>query len=184
MAALVVAPAMISVDTFARLARQINKRNGWNSLQAGEWETQPCKVPALLALIHSEITEAYVELRYAEYDLALVEFADVLIRVLDTVGGLTERFATYVRGAHGQIGVTQPARCSRTALLDMHRDVTNALEAYRRNDSQDFIVNLARLYVRVDLFITKELDGDTQRLIWKKLAKNAARGYRHGGKRV
>lgn len=180
----VVAAAMSapSLDTLAVKIRLINTLNGWDVLQADDWESQPHKVPAILALIHSEITEAYVELRYAEFDLAAVECADVLIRILDAVGALTSNFDNLVK----RVAVTQTAATPvwRTQLLDMHRDVTNALEAYRINDSQDFLLNLARLFARVDRFMVEELRVSPYETVSTKLEKNRKRGYRHGGKRA
>ncbi|KKK83645.1 hypothetical protein LCGC14_2791300, partial [marine sediment metagenome] len=63
---------------------------------ANQWEL--CyKVPAILALIHSEVSEALEAFRKNDAENFLEEMADVLIRVLDCAGGLTDDFDTIVR---------------------------------------------------------------------------------------
>ncbi len=66
----------------------INKANGWNCITPDEWESSPYKVPALLALITSEVSEALEDFRKGNRDHFPEELADVMIRVLDLAGGL------------------------------------------------------------------------------------------------
>jgi NTP pyrophosphatase (non-canonical NTP hydrolase) len=71
----------------AREIIEINTENGWNVLRPSEW-MDTYKVPAILALIHSEVSEALEEFRVGDMDRFATELADVLIRVLDCSEGL------------------------------------------------------------------------------------------------
>lgn len=75
--------------------RRINKANGWNVFQLKEWG-DPYKIPAIIALIHSEASEALEAFRGDDKDNFLEEMADVLIRVLDCVGAFPEDFENIV----------------------------------------------------------------------------------------
>ncbi len=66
---------------------KINRANGWNVLEPMQW-IETYKVPAVLALIHSEVSEALEAFRKNDKDNFTEELADVLIRVLDCGGGL------------------------------------------------------------------------------------------------
>ena len=85
------------LDQMAAEIRQINSENGWNVLQASEWSASRYKVPAILALIHSEVSEALEAFRRDDNENFCEEMADILIRVLDCVGGLTDDFDSVVR---------------------------------------------------------------------------------------
>lgn len=76
--------------------REINRANGWNVTQASEW-SDTYKVPAILALIHSEVSEALEAFRKDDGENFMEEMADVLIRVLDCVGGFESDFDAVVR---------------------------------------------------------------------------------------
>lgn len=71
----------------AREVLEINRANGWQPLEPEEWEGR-YKVPAVLALIHSEVSEALEAFRVRDRDNFAEELADVVIRVLDCAGGL------------------------------------------------------------------------------------------------
>ena len=80
-------PAAAHLATLAEEIRTINKANGWNVSQPGDWE-QPYKVPAIIALIHSEASEALEAFRANDRANFGEELADILIRVLDCAPGL------------------------------------------------------------------------------------------------
>ncbi|MFP6764552.1 MAG: MazG nucleotide pyrophosphohydrolase domain-containing protein [Planctomycetaceae bacterium] len=84
-----------SLSALAAEIREINTSNGWNVLQAEEWEDD-YKVPGILALIHSEVSEALEAFRAGDQENFVEEMADILIRVLDCAGGLTAEFDTAV----------------------------------------------------------------------------------------
>jgi NTP pyrophosphatase (non-canonical NTP hydrolase) len=65
----------------------INKANGWDCAKPEEWE-DAYKVPALLALITSEVSEALEGFRRDDQENFIEEMADVVIRVLDCTTGL------------------------------------------------------------------------------------------------
>lgn len=71
--------------------RAINVANGWNVTQPTDWDKE-YKVLALLALVHSEVSEAVEALRKDDKANFVEEMADVVIRVLDCIGGLDVDF--------------------------------------------------------------------------------------------
>lgn len=78
------------VTPLADLAREIidiNTYNGWNVLQPEQW-ADTYKVPAILGLVHSEVSEALEAFRKGDREGFAEEMADVLIRVLDCTEGL------------------------------------------------------------------------------------------------
>ncbi len=84
------------LQQLAEEIRAINQANGWNVTQANEW-ADTYKVPAILALIHSEVSEALEAFRKDDGENFMEEMADVLIRVLDCVGGFESDFDAVVR---------------------------------------------------------------------------------------
>lgn len=66
---------------------QINKANGWNVATPDCWRDTH-KIPALLALVHSEVSEALEGFRHNDRANFEEELADVVIRVLDLAAGL------------------------------------------------------------------------------------------------
>lgn len=85
------------LDELAGEIREVNAANGWNILAEGEW-SDTYKIPGILALVHSEVSEALEAFRKDDKQNFLEEMADVVIRVLDCVGGLTDDFEKVVRG--------------------------------------------------------------------------------------
>lgn len=65
----------------------INRANGWNVLTPAAWD-DPHHIPTVLALIHSEVSEALEGFRHNDRDNFAEELADVFIRLLDCTGGL------------------------------------------------------------------------------------------------
>jgi NTP pyrophosphatase (non-canonical NTP hydrolase) len=76
-----------TLNDLAREVRAINKANGWSVLQQREWADR-YKIPAIIALIHSEASEALEALRADDIDNFAEEMADILIRVLDCASGM------------------------------------------------------------------------------------------------
>ena len=67
---------------------EINTANGWNVTKPADWTENVYKVPAVLALIHSEVSEALEAYRKDDAENFIEELADVVIRVLDCCAGL------------------------------------------------------------------------------------------------
>ena len=86
------------IQSFNRLGDEIieiNKANGWNVTVPDNWDRSftedtyaKYKIPTVLALVHSEISEALEAFRTAEKDNFLEELADAVIRIIDCTHGL------------------------------------------------------------------------------------------------
>jgi len=83
------------LDTMARAIREIGQANGWELVNEEHWESTR-KIPTVLALIHSEVSEALEAFRRENGGEFLEELADVVIRVLDCAGGFTDDFTEIV----------------------------------------------------------------------------------------
>ena len=67
-------------------------------------------------------------------------------------------------------------------LCLVHSEVSEALEAYRKDDRANFAEEIADTIIRC-LDITGTLGIDIEAEIQKKMERNRNREYRHGGKR-
>lgn len=76
------------LNELAAEIREINWDNGWNVTVPGDWKATHHKVPAILALIHSEVSEALEAFRNDDLETFAEELADIVIRVLDCAPGL------------------------------------------------------------------------------------------------
>jgi NTP pyrophosphatase (non-canonical NTP hydrolase) len=77
-----------SFKTLGEEIIKINTANEWNVLKPNEWESSEHKIPAILALIHSEVSEALEAFRKNDKVNFEEEMADVIIRCLDCTEGL------------------------------------------------------------------------------------------------
>lgn len=75
----------MSLNELAKEIRLINRKNGWNTLEEDEWKDQ-YKIPAILSLVHSEVSEALEAFRADCPHDFYEEMIDVIIRVLDCIG--------------------------------------------------------------------------------------------------
>lgn len=68
-----------------------------------------------------------------------------------------------------------------TLLALIHSEVSEALEADRKGDQENFEEELADVVIRIlDLCGSRGID--LEGAIYKKMEKNKGRSYRHGGK--
>jgi len=82
---------MSLIDELRSLGQEINtinRRNGWEVVKPEEWDDSKYKVPAIVALIHSEVSEALEAYRKNDIENFAEEMADIVIRVLDCTSGL------------------------------------------------------------------------------------------------
>jgi NTP pyrophosphatase (non-canonical NTP hydrolase) len=77
----------VSLVALADEIREVNLANGWDVMEPRQWG-DTYKVPAILALIHTEVSEALEAFRDNDPVNFREELADVLIRVLDLAAGL------------------------------------------------------------------------------------------------
>ena len=75
------------LNAMATEVREINVANGWEVPCKEDWD-RPNRIPTLLALMHSEVSEALEGFRAGDRENVAEEMADVVIRVLDFTGGL------------------------------------------------------------------------------------------------
>lgn len=75
------------LTTLSAEVAEINKANGWNLVVPEDWENA-YKIPAILALITSEVSEALEGFRKDDKVNFREELADVIIRTLDLCHGL------------------------------------------------------------------------------------------------
>lgn len=86
---------MNTLDDMALRIRANGSAHGFNVVIPGDWDDD-YKIPAHLALIHSEVSEALEDFRNDARMHFLEELADVQIRLLDLAGGLTTNFESIV----------------------------------------------------------------------------------------
>lgn len=67
---------------------EVNRANGWNVTTPHDFENSDYKIPSVLALIHSEVSEALEAFRKNDKLNFSEELADTIIRVLDLTAGL------------------------------------------------------------------------------------------------
>lgn len=169
----------LNVNELSREIMEINAANGWRTTKPFEWE-DTYKVPAILALIHSEVSEAWIGLTQVGRDNYAEELADVVIRILDMLEGLAFDAEKVIRE---QLNWLDPDDDDGEALLSLHFMISEALEGFRKDNRGKFATSIGVATVIVfDLCIKSEID--LAAAIKAKLAKNRERGYRHGGKRV
>ena len=153
--------------------RQVNELNGWFDRER--------PFSADIALLHSEVSELFGGLELNDAANVAEEFADILIRLLDTAERRKwnlerEREFTSPDPMMGTLHLGQsPARVA----ARLHRRISEMYEAYRNAEDVEaeaciFLRLLHRLAGQhnVDLFLA----------VTQKLHRNRERGYRHGGK--
>lgn len=88
--------AVSNMNELAKEIILINTANGWNCTKPEQW-ADTYKIPAVLALVHTEVSEAVEAFREDDKVNFAEELADVIIRVLDLCGGLEIDIDTEIR---------------------------------------------------------------------------------------
>lgn len=186
-------------QAFATEARSINARNGWGL------DFAFTEIPGYLALIHSEITEAWTALLV---DDCIGELADVVVRCVDLAELLDPGTIGSAIAAVGWTSISGREAQS-IQLMQLHRLTSDLLEIYRKVKDE----TACRLRLRSGLAVlvaetcavaarqrleqmatfTSEQWADPAVLkpaeafevqLSATLDKNRARTYRHGGLRT
>jgi NTP pyrophosphatase (non-canonical NTP hydrolase) len=76
------------LNELATEIRQINAYNGWETPDRCSWNIDPNHIPAKLALVHTEVSEATEAFRIGDLENFGEELADTIIRILDLANGL------------------------------------------------------------------------------------------------
>jgi hypothetical protein len=157
-------------------------RNGWHDREHLPLRSRT-DIAAKLALISSEVTEAYhawLDANREITDDVLLELADVCIRSYDLLGALDARMTKYPAiDVHPVDDDDFP-----THLLDMYSAISEALEYMRKKEylfpdvTESAILGVALFTVSV----AHHYGHDLLPFITRKMEYNALRTYRHGGK--
>jgi len=78
---------LTGLNSLGKVVLAINQNNGWNCTVPADW-SDTYKIPAILALVGTEVSEAVEAFRHDDKDNFAEELADVVIRVLDCAAGL------------------------------------------------------------------------------------------------
>ncbi|GGL15503.1 hypothetical protein [Deinococcus radiotolerans] len=172
------------LNDLATEAREINAANGWGL--TFNPDTNPDQLPAMLALVTSEVTEAWTA---AKPEKANRELGDVIVRTLD-LGHLIEP-GYWAECSHEVCVIGRPdlrADSWPLSMLQLHTLVSEALEHYRKDGDGWRPGVLNRLHVLVaTTWQTMERYHPWQTpeaVIREILAANRQRAYRHGGRRL
>lgn len=181
----------MTAETMLELARTTREINDANGFQPTTYD----RLPIVLCLIHSEISEAFIEWRLSPQEFGLelfgLELADICIRVFDLFtydfvkAGWGDGWAETVLLEHQCLDPIHDLDLDYN-LNFMHSRVSDSLERYRKGgDSFDGqVLSPLISLLAITFSIADELDLDLEGLIRTKLEKNRQRGYRHGGKRI
>ena len=146
------------------------------------WHDEPREFGTLVALMHSEVTEAFEALMPDGEDNFSEELADVLIRIYDCCGLFNIPLANV------------PFRPMREGLdngtlqmMYIHRALSRALECYRKSEKDRLWEDVAQWFAEVHVLIYEiglAIEVDLNAEVRAKMDKNKSRPHRHGGKRV
>ena len=174
----------MTVSTLARVIWTINRANGFPDY-AGDG------IPVALVLIHDEISEAYgVVDAKGDYSDFAEELADVFIRTVDLAesvfpGEIGPRYTPqeFILSAQSFSSYMQ------AHLLALHELTSRCVRLFRGTPEGSTTMPPALLSTLAELLQQTDWAGrlshtDFGTVVLRKLERNAARPYRHGGKRI
>jgi len=162
-------------DVIWKLQRKVHQ----NAVNKGFWKDND-NYGQKIALIHSEISEAYKSFMFPEDCKSSFEeeLADVLIRMMDLAEHADFSLFLNVIDKHGcyfLLKSTDPIN----QLLQAHFFMSEALEGLRKNDKDYFISMFSEAAVTIDQ-IAQNLNIDLSKAITEKVKYNGTRRYKHG----
>lgn len=175
----------VTLSALARRARQVNAAHGFPA-----WSEDG--IPLSAALIHTEVTEAYLAHLASDEKALVEELADISIRALDTAEGIEP---DALRRLHLNMDLSAIPRTPLDfgyALLGLHADASALTEMYRRPERMpdpehpplDFWVKLVSLIVEPIRLARFTFDVDLLPVMSAKIDFNATRPLGHGNKRL
>lgn len=169
------------LDDLATEAREINTANGWGT--GFNPDVNRDELPSYLALIHSEITEAWIG---HMPPACFRELGDVIVRALD-LGQLIQPGYWRDRTTDWHtfdLGERTPSNWE-AELLTLHWQTSEALEHYRKDlDWRPGVLKRLHVLVATAWHVMRAYGTEPESIIREILAANRQRGYRHGGRRT
>lgn len=166
-----------AVQAFAKMCHGLSLQRGWytNPVTGERIERN---IGEVIALMHSEVDECYdglrldaIDRKVPKYPEALVELADISIRVFDTLGALqldsepVLRLAAekYAGRMIDSAGCSRPEHMHLVFLNAIHNALSQALECDRKRMTPDFgawlVVALMHTFDFADAEFAKNLGG-------------------------
>jgi hypothetical protein len=171
----------VTVEDWMVLAEMIwstNEANGWDVAIAADWDSNKRKLAEKIALIHSELSEAWQGSIDGDEANYLEELADVAIRILDVLEGLhpLEGMRRWFEAEVEPFNLLHRSE----QIATVHLKISNALEYLRKGTLEQFSGQLIVVFRNVEDMATSSL------LLYDAMvAKNEVnrnRGFRHGNK--
>jgi hypothetical protein len=171
----------VTVDDWLKLAEMIwetNEANGWDVAIASDWDTNKRKLAEKIALIHSELSEAWQGAIDGDEANYLEELADVAIRILDLLEGLhpLEGLRRWFEAVIDPLSLVHRSE----QIATVHLKISEALEYLRKGTLEQFTDQLIVVFRNVaDMATSSRLLFDA---MVAKNEVNRQRGFRHGNK--
>lgn len=148
------------------------------------WHEEKREFGTLLALIHSEVTEAYEADNVGHL---VEEMSDVIIRIFSLCGEYNYNLEYFLDKVHSDRRIDGSKLTTEKYFMNLHSKISHVLELYRDskldNKDEKLTESLAEVVSYV-LTITYPLKDkyDIKDAVLTKMFKNKNRSYRHGGK--
>lgn len=158
---------MLQIEEFTRLVMKQAKEKGFGTTP------EEISVPEKVALIHSELAEAYaayLEGNYTKRQGVYEEFSDSLQRILHLGGIYKVDFSITATGSIDRIA-KKPFEIQ---LLVLHNILSETYEFYRQNNQEDFLKGIV-LFGSALLLVVEEQKMPLEEAMRKKMEINTGR---------